>query len=328
MRNAFYERALAQLRQIPGVISAGVVSVLPLDGDHWGDMISRIGDNRPRWEQPSGHFRWISPGYFETLRIPLLAGRFLADRDHGKHVAVISRSVAAKVWPGQRAIGQQFHRLDPDEAPFEVIGVADDIRTLDLSEPPPMMVYMPYWYRSREVGSFVIRTEQDPAAISELVRKSIWSIDSQVPVPALRTMETLVNGSVAARRFERNLLLAFAVSAMLLAALGIYGVVAYNAAARRHEIGIRMAVGASRRDVYGLIMGQGIAPVLAGTALAIVVAVFAEQMIRSLLFEVSASDPFVTASATAIPIAAGVCACLLPAWRAARTEPLEALRVE
>lgn len=328
VRNAFYERTLTRLRQMPGVISAGAVSVLPLDGDYWGDLISRLGDNRPPWEQPSGHFRWITPGYFETLRIPLLAGRFLSDGDRGRPVAVISRSVAAKVWPNRSPLGQKFHRGDPDEPPFEVIGVVDDIRTLDLSEAPPLMVYMPYWYRSREVGTLVIRTEQDPAAMGNAMRKAIWTIDSQVPVPEIRTMQTVVSGSVAARRFERNLLLGFAMSAMLLAALGIYGVVAYGAVQRTHEIGIRMAVGASRSDVYSLIVGQGIAPVVAGTAAGVAMALLATRLIRSLLFEVNGSEAAVTASAAAILIAVGVCACLVPAWRAARTEPLEALRVE
>lgn len=327
-RNAFYERTLHALRGLPGVKEAGLVSVLPLDGDYWGDLIAKVGDTRPRWEQPSGHFRWISPGYFESMRIPLLAGRFLEERDQGKRVAVISRSAAAKVWPHESAIGRRFHRADPDEAPFEVIGVVDDVRTLDLSKAPPLMVYAPYWYRSRTAGTFVIRTEFEPAEMNDAVRRAIWSIDAQVPVPRVPTMETVVSGSVEARRFLRNLLAGFAGCAMLLAALGIYGVVAYNAVERRQEIGIRMAVGASRADVCGLMVGQGIAPVLAGTAAGIGMAIVGGRLIHGLLFEVSGSDPLVTGLAAAILIAVGVCACLAPAWRAARTEPLKALRVE
>jgi predicted permease len=328
VRNAFYERALSKLRQLPGVTGAGAVSVLPLDGDYWGDMVSKIGDTRPLWQRPSAHFRWVTPGYFETMRIPQLAGRLLTEQDRGKQVALISRSVAAKVWPHESAIGQRFQRMDPDEKPFEVIGVVDDIRTLDLSEAPPPMVYAPYWYRSREVGTLVIRTEEDAAGMGSMLRRAIWSIDPQVPVPQVRTMDTVVSASVAARRFERNLLLCFAISAMLLAALGIYGVVAYSAIERTHEIGIRMAIGAKRSDVYSLILGQGIAPVVAGTALGIAIALFASRLIRSLLFEVSTSDPVVTMAAAAILIAVGIAACLVPAWRAAKTEPLEALRFE
>jgi putative ABC transport system permease protein len=328
VREAFYERTLRKLRALPGVSSAGVVSVLPLDGDYWGDSVSRIGDNKPRWQRPSAHYRWITPGYFETMRIPLLAGRFLSDQDRGKSVALVSRSVAAKVWPRQSAIGQKFQRSDPDEAPFEVIGVVDDIRTLDLSKPAPPMVYAPYWYRSREAGTFVIRTQQDPAAIGSAVRRAIWSVDSQAAVPSVRTMETVVKGSVAARRFERNLLLGFAISAILLAGLGIYGVVAHSAAERTHEIGIRIAVGASRSDVYSLILSQGITPVVMGTAAGIAIGFLAARLVHSLLFEVSASEPSIAIAATLIPIVAGVCACLIPARRAAQTEPAEALRFE
>jgi predicted permease len=328
VRNAFYRRTLSRLHEIPGVISTGAVSVLPLEGDNWGDMVSRIDDNTPPWLRPSAHYRWITPGYLETLQIPLLAGRRLEERDRGKRVALISRSVAARVWPKQSAVGQLFRRIDPDEAPFEVIGVIEDVRSLDLSQAPPPMVYAPYWYRSNEVGWFVIRTGNDPAAMSSEMRKAIWSIDPQVPVPLVRTMSTVVSRSVAARQFERNLLLGFALSALLLAALGIYGVVAYSAVERTREIGIRMAVGASTGDVYSLIVGQGIAPVIAGAGIGIVIALFASRLIRSLLFEVSPADPVITMTAAAILLAVGVCASLLPARRAANTEPLEALRFE
>jgi predicted permease len=328
IRNSFYQRTLTRLRQLPGVTAAGAVSVLPLDGDYWGDLIGRIGDNTPLWQRPKGHFRWMTPGYLEALHVPVLAGRTFEDRDFGRRVALISRSVAAKVWPGESAIGQKFQRGDPDEPPFEVIGVVDDIRTLDLSMAPPRMVYVPYWYRSREAGTFVIRTRQDPASMSSTLRKAIWSIDPQVPVPLVRTMEDVVSGSISARRFELNLLVGFAASAMLLAALGIYGVVAYSAVQRTREIGIRMAIGATARDVYELIVAQGMAPVLIGSVIGIGIAALAGRLISSLLFQVSAYDPLVAIVAAAILILAGACACLVPAWRAANTEPVQALRFE
>lgn len=328
LRNLFYARTLDRLRHLPGVQAAGAVSVLPLDGDNWGDLISRVGDTAPLWQRPDGHFRWITPGYFEALRIPLLAGRFLNDRDQGKRVALVSRRVAALVWPGQSAIGRKFQRGDPDEPPFEVIGVVDDVRTLDLSKAPPRMVYLPYWYRSREVGSFAVRTSQDPAAASTMIRNAIWSIDPQVPIPQVRSMETVVSGSIAARQFETKLLVTFAICAMLLAVVGIYGVVAYTAAQRTREIGIRMAVGASARDVYSLIMRQGIAPVLLGAAFGVALAILGGRLARSLLFGVSTHDPVVMASSAAILSVVGICACLVPAWRAAKIQPTDALRFE
>jgi predicted permease len=327
-RNGFYERTLTRLRELPGVQAAGAISVLPLDGDNWGDLISRAGDTTPLWQRPAGHFRWITPGYFEALRIPLLAGRLLADADKGKPVALISRSAAARVWPRQSAVGQRFQRGDPDEAPFEVIGVVDDVRSLDLSQAPPLMVYLPYWYRSREVGSFVVRTGQDAAGAASMIRNAIWSIDPQVPVPQVRTMGDVVSGSIATRRFETNLLLSFAMTAMLLAAIGIYGVVAYAAVQRTREIGVRMAVGASTSDIYRLIIGHGIAPVLAGVAVGLALAIFGGRLVAAMLFDVSTYDPVVTVSSAAILTAVGICACLIPAWRATKTDPTYALRFE
>ncbi len=327
-RNAFYERALVELRQLPGVQAAGVTSVLPLDGDYWGDLISRIGDTRPLFERPSAHFRWISPGYFEALTVPLIAGRFLEERDKGKNVAVISKRVADAVWPGMNPIGQKFRRGDPDEAPFEVIGEVGEIKTIDLSEEAPPMVYAPYWYRSRVVGWFAVRTRQDPEALITGLRRVMRSIDPQVPIPSIRTMNTVVNGSVAARRFEMQLLLSFAIGALLVAAVGIYGVVSYSAAQRTHEIGIRMAIGAGKSDIYRLIVGEGVAPVLAGTMIGVALAWAAGRLVTSLLFQVSPHDPEIAAIAGAVLLAVGVAACVVPARRAAKTEPVQALRYE
>jgi macrolide transport system ATP-binding/permease protein len=214
-REAFYQRSLERLRQLPGVRSVGVISVLPLDGDSWGDIISALGDKRPLYSRPVAHFRWMSAGYFETMQIPLLAGRLFTDADHGRSVAIISRSAAEIAWPGQSAIGKSFTRGDPDEKPFEVIGVVGDVRTLDLATAPPRMVYVPTWYRARGGGVLVLRTTNDPASMAAPIRKAIWSIDTQVPVPEVRTMETIVEGSLAARNFQLHLLLAFAACALV-----------------------------------------------------------------------------------------------------------------
>jgi predicted permease len=327
-RNAFYERALQSLRMLPGVQSAGTISVLPLNGDNWVDIISKTGDTRPLWQKPDARFRWISSGYFETLHVPLIAGRFLSEEDKGKNVAIVSQHAAQMVWPNQNPIGQHFMRDDPNEAPMEVIGVVGDIRTLDLSQAAPRMVYVPYWIRSRDAGSFVIRTSNDPASMSSAVRKAIWSIDAQIPSPEVRTMDVVVNGSVAARRFQMHLLLTFAISALLLAGLGIYGVVAYTALERTREIGIRTALGAQTGDVYRLILFEGITPVLAGTVLGVGLAFLAGRMTASLLFEVRPYDPLVTGLSCAILIAVGILACLLPAWKATKIDPIRALRYE
>jgi predicted permease len=327
-REAFYQRSLDRLRQLPGVRSAGVISVLPLDGDRWGDMISVPGDTRPIFAQPNAKYRWLSPGYFETMQIPLLAGRFFTQDDLGKRVAIVSASAARAAWGARNPVGQYFHRGDPYEPPFQVIGVVGDVRAIDLSEPPVSMVYVPLTYRTNESGTFVIRTENDPAAMADPIRKAIWSVDAQVVVPEVRTMETIVDGSLAARNFQLYLLLAFAACALVLAALGIYGVVAYSALQRTRELGIRIALGAQPAQIYRLILEDGVTPVLVGALAGVALAALAARAISGLLFGVGGFNIGIAAGAAAILLLTGGVASLLPAIRATRIDPVQALRAE
>jgi predicted permease len=327
-RNAFFERTLARLRQIPGVSNAGAVSVLPLGGDTWGDLITKTGDTRPPWQRPGASFRWITPGYLETLRVPLLAGRFFTEADRGRNLALISERAARTVWPNENPVGQLFTRFDPGGAPFEIVGVVGDVRTLDLAEAPPRMVYVPYWYRSRTEGVLVLRTTVNPMAVAGAVRKAIGEIDAQAAVPNIRTMEEVVDVSVAARRFQMQLLLTFAICALLLAALGTYGVVTYSVVQRTQEIGIRIALGANRSDVYRMILAEAVAPVLIGAIAGVAVASIAGRIIATLLFEVQATNPLLATMSCAVLIAVGVIASLLPAAKAAVIDPMNALRAE
>ncbi len=327
-REAFYQRSLERLRQLPGIRSAGVISVLPLEGDRWGDIISVPGDARPIFAQPDAKYRWLSPGYLETMQIPLVAGRFFTQDDLGKNVAVISERAAQIAWHGQNPIGRFFHRMDPEGKPFQVIGIVRDVRAVDLSKQPPAMVYVPLTYRSNETGSFVIRTANDPAAMSGAIRKAIWSIDAQVPVPEVRTMATIVDGSLAARNFQLHLLLAFAACALVLAALGIYGVVAYSALQRTRELGIRIALGAQPAQIYKLILEDGVTPVLFGTIAGIGLAALAARAISSLLFGVGTFNIGIAIVAAAVLLVTGGLASFLPAIRATRIDPVQALRAE
>jgi predicted permease len=327
-REAFYQRSLERLRQLPGVHSAGVISVLPLNGDRWGDMILVPGDTRPIFAQPDAKYRWLSPGYFETMRVPLLAGRFFTPDDLGKRFAIVSQRAVQTAWHGKNPVGQFFHRGSPDEPPFQVIGVVGDVRSIDLSQQPGAMVYVPLTYRSNESGTFVLRTANDPAAMSDAIRKAIWSVDAQVPVPEVRTMETIVDGSLAARNFQLHLLLAFATCALVLAALGIYGVVAYSALQRTRELGIRIALGAQPAQIYRLILEDGVTPVLLGTLAGIALAAFAARAISGLLFGVGGFNIGIAVGAAAILLLTGGVASMLPAIRATRIDPVQALRAE
>ena len=326
-RTAFYERVLDAVRRLPGVQSAGVVSELPLNGDLWGDMARPMGDTRPFMQLPAEHFRWISPGYMETIHLPLAEGRSLSASDEGKNVALVSESTARTLWPGRDAVGQQFKRGgNPDEKPITVIGVVKDARTITLAKVDPPMVYMPYWYRADMSGGLVVRTRRGGAAMADEVRKAIWSVDADASVPEVRTLGGVVADSVANRRFEMDLLLLFAASALLLAGLGVYGVVTYSVVQRQQEIGLRLALGADKGNIYRLVLRDGMMPIALGAVAGVVAAFALARVVGSLLFEVSPYDPAVTGVAITVLMAVGMMACLLPARRAAEVEPMQALK--
>ena len=327
-RTAFYKHALDRLSQLPGVEHAAAISELPLSGDAWIDIIHVPGDARPIMQMPTEHFRWITPGYFATIHLPVIAGRLLSASDEGKHYAVISELTAKTLWPGKDAIGQQFGRAGLNEDPFTVIGVVENARTVTLSQQDPMMVYMPYWYRSDKTAGLVVSTRQDPATMADALRKAISKVDPEVPVQEMRLLGGVVEDSVANRRFEMQLLLMFAASALLLAGLGVYGVVTYSVVQRQKEIGLRVALGAQRKNIYGLVLQDGLVPVLAGAGAGVVVAFAFARVVGSLLFEVSPYNAAITTSAVCVLVAMGTTACLLPARRAAAVDPMEAIRRE
>lgn len=321
----FYRKLLGQVQQLPGVQSVGITSILPLNGDSWIDILRVRGDARPLMQLPTEHFRWVSPGYFSALRLPLVTGRFLSDDDYGKNDAVISELAAKTLWPGKDAIGQQFVRGTDT---FTVIGVVENARTIELARPDPMMVYVPYWYRSGSGAGILLRTQLDPAAMANALRKSVWSIDPAVAVPNIRTLTGIVSNSVATRRFEMDLLLLFAICAWLLAGLGVYGVVTYSVVQRRQEIGVRMALGAQRGNIYAQVLREGLKPVVAGAIVGIAAAFGFARLLESLLFQTSPFNPAIAICAVALLMVAGAAACLLPARRAASVDPIQTLRSE
>ena len=325
-RTAFYRRVLDAVRRLPGVQSAGVVSELPLNGDAWGDMARVIGDARPFMQLLPEHFRWISPGYMEAIHLPLVEGRTLSASDEGKNVALVSENTAKALWPGRDAVGQQFTRGDEKDKPYTVIGVVKDARTVTLAAPDPMMVYMPYWYRADMSGGLAVRTTRSGAAMADEVRKAIWSVDPDASVPEVRALGGVVADSVANRRFEMDLLLLFAASALLLAGLGVYGVVTYSVVQRQQEIGLRLALGADKGKIYTMVLRDGLTPIALGVMGGVAAAFAMARVVGSLLFQVSPYDPMVTGGAIAILMTVGVMACLLPARRAAGVEPMEALK--
>ena len=322
---AFFERVLDKTQSLPGVLSAGFVSALPLQGETWIDLVSTEGDTRPMFERPMVNVRFISPGYFKTLRIPLREGATFEDSQRNRKVAIISQATAQRLWPGQRALGR---RMLHNEETVEVVGVTADIRSTSLDKDPVLMIYLPYWQRPRLGAALLVRTAMDPRGIAAGVRELVRQVDPDVPVPEMKTMEEVMSDSVAQRRFQMMLVILFAAAALALAGFGIYGVVSYSVARRRTEMGIRMALGAGAGGLQRMVLWQGIRPVVAGLAAGIVAALAAGRILGSLLFQVSPSDPATIAGVALVLLLVSAAAALLPARRAARVDPMTALRFE
>ncbi len=328
-RAEFYRNVLGRLDQLPGVEHAAITSALPLSGDSWGDMVRVPGDNRSWTQLPLESFRSVSPEYFSAIQLRLIAGQFFSPSDWGRNVAVVTEKTAKTLWPGKNPVGRQFTFAGRDnEQPFTVAAEVGDARTVTLAKPDPMLIYVPYWYRCDDSAGLVVRTRQDPSEMADTIRHTIWSVDRGVPVPTVRALGALVADSVQNQRFEMDLLLLFAVSALLLAGLGIYGVITYSVVQRYREIGLRIALGAQRANVYRLVLRDGLLPVGIGAIAGVATAFGSARLVGSLLYHVSPYDPALTAGAIGVLLAVGVVACLLPARRAASVEPMQALRTE
>jgi putative ABC transport system permease protein len=330
-RLRFYNEVLAGAQSLPGARAAGWVSIPPLGGQGSVMAITVPGANQPPGETPEANYRPVSPDYFVAMGIPLVHGRMFGPADRGRKVVVVSQNVADRFWPGQNPIGKICVTHWDRAIPAEVIGVVSDIRTVQLDEAPLMMVYVPEWFNAFSVpaaATIVLRTASSPAAAAGALRELIQKEDAQVPITTLEPMTQMVSTSVDARRFSMLLAMAFAVSALLLASLGIVGVVGYSVEQRRHELGIRLALGAEVKSLMAMIVRQSMRPVVAGLATGIVAAVFAGRLISSLLFGVQAYDALTLTVVVMVITVVGAIACYIPARRAMRVDPMVALRYE
>ncbi len=326
-RAAFYREVVERMDQSPGVEHAAITSVLPLTGESWGDMARVTGDNRPVTQLPLESFRWVSPEYFSAIHLQLISGRFFGRSDRGRNLALVSQKTAKTLWPGSDPVGKQFTRGDR-EKPFTVVGVVADAHTISLAKPDPMLIYVPFWYRCDPIAGLVVRTSQDPSAMADIIRRTIWSVDPNVPVPTVRAFGGLVADSVANQRFVMDLLLLFAASSLFLAGLGVYGVVMYSVVQRSREIGLRIALGAQRAGVYRWVLRDGLFPVAIGAAAGVALAFASARVVSNLLYQVNPYDPALAVAAVCMLLVVGIAACLLPARRASAVEPMQALRAE
>jgi len=325
----FTRSLLDSVRTLPGVITAGVSNKLPLSGEGGNNLLTLEGTTVPFTERPLADIRGVDPDYLRTMGIPLKQGRIFEDADREHRVALVSALTAERLWPGQNPLGKRFKIGDPDGPFIEVTGVIGDVRGVALEKAPSMTVYVPYWQRGTYGGpSLAVRTAADPLAISSAIRDAIRRLDSELPVPPFQTMQQIVDESVAQRRFQMSLILLFAVAALVLASLGVYGVVSYSVALRTNEMGIRMALGARHADILLTIVQQAMAPVAMGLASGLAASLVAGRLMAGLLYGVTPADAMTIISVLLTLAAAAVAAIVIPAWRATRVDPVTALRYE
>ncbi len=327
----FFEQALPIMRSLPGVQSAGLIAGLPLTGETHVNGIELAGSNAD-WIDPASslrimiNVRFVSDGYFETLEIPLINGRTFTEQDRNRKVTVISRRFAAMVWPGQDPIGKKF-KTGSGVDEVQVVGVVSDTYNGRLDAPPTLIAYVPYSIRMPEYASLVVRGANATALMREL-QQAVRRLDSNLPVAGVRTMSELVDESLSQRRFQVWLAGAFGIAALLLALIGIYGVVAYNAEQRRGELGVRLALGARASQIVSLMLKRGLTPVLVGVACGLAASLALASFVRSLVFGISPSDPELLVAIAFILVATASAACLIPASRVARMNAAAILRHE
>jgi putative ABC transport system permease protein len=329
-RVAFYRDLLGDVRALPGVASAGAISVLPLTSESEGNtlLVYREADTEARIDRPTAHYRAVTPGYFAAMGIPLEAGRFLDAEEPASHVT-ISEGLARLLWPEtppSRVVGRRLKIGEVTDDPATVVGVVGDVRAAALDRDPIPAVYVPYTRARSRAMTVVIRTSQEPTALAAAVRAQIWKRDNSIPVEAMRTMRDVVSESVAPRRFQAALVLLFALLALGLALVGVYGVTSYVVARRTQEIGVRLALGAQRSELLKSVLAQALRPVAAGLLLGLALAWTAATAMRGFLFGVAPLDPVALVIVSVALIATAAIVCYFPARRAARIDPVVALR--
>jgi putative ABC transport system permease protein len=334
-RTAFYDEVLRQVKETPGVEAAGMITFMPLSFSGMNFSFSVEGRTAPSdMNLPFALFRVISPDYFRAMGIPLLRGRYFEWQDTPNTVAVtvINRRLAEQYWPGENAIGKRL-KVGPADSPnawLTVVGIVGDVRQTGLHE-QKLEFYVPYMQERRSFMAprdLVVRTEEDPAVIAAAVRKAVWSVDKDQPVSNVRTVNEVFSAAISQERFQALMLGLSATLALVLACVGLYGVISYSVVQRTHEIGVRMALGAQPVDVLSLVIRQGMSLTLIGLVIGIVAGTFVTRVLTDMLFGVTPRDPLTFVGVPVLLLIVAFLACYIPARRATKVDPLEALRYE
>jgi putative ABC transport system permease protein len=334
-KQANYRRAvLSEVNSLPGV-EAVMVSELPLSGDSLNHDFTVEG--RPPvapGDEPSVETRSVEGDYFRVMQIPLLAGRALTEQDNenSQLVGVVNEALVRQYFPNENPIGARVRWARDEQVNWiTIVGVVGDVKHFGLNDSEEPALYTPYAQSGREWKRWMnlaVRSSQEPTALAAAVKSRLWKIDSQIPATRIRSMADVISVSVATERFNMLLLGVFAALALALAAIGIYGVVAYSVTQRTHELGIRVALGAQSKDVLSLVIGQGIKLVVIGLGIGLIAAFGLTRLMRTLLFNISPGDPLTFALVAAALMSVALLACYLPALRATRVDPMIALRSE
>jgi predicted permease len=322
-RLGFEDGVLENLRAIPGVQSAGLVSAMPLEGESWIEFAQRA--DKPNQEGPLINLRWVSPGYFETTRQTLIAGRFFEERDRAFNSAVLSEGEAKALWGNENPIGGQ---IKLHGRTCTVIGVVADSRNTSLKLAPAKMAYLHFKDQPPYTAFFMVRSAQAADSLIPAIRAGIWKRAADVTIARIKTFDSQLSDSLVRERFQTTVLIAFGIAALFLAMLGIYGVLSYAVATRKQEIGVRMALGATRSSVYSLVVAAAGRPVLAGIGGGLIAGVVAGRLIQKLLYGVQGVDTPVVLIVIVLFLVSAAAAAFVPSRRAASVDPMDALRSE
>lgn len=336
---SFYDQLLPSLEGLPGVGAVGAVSALPLSGTRASIEFTIEGRASPPNEVWRSDYRIASTGYFRAMKIPLLGGREFGEQDnaHTTPVAIISETLARRFWPDGNPVGARLSIDDNDQGPrlVEVVGVVGDVKHLSLEDVPVPHIYLPLrqlhedgvvWMTNNQY--WLIRSQVNPLNLASAVQREIRKVDPEVPASNIKTMDEYLSASVSPRRFNLWLLTVFAAAALVLATVGIYGVMSYMVAQRTREIGVRMALGAGRSDIFRMVIGHGMLLAAAGLAAGLLGALALSRLMSGLLYQVSTTDPATYILLTVFLLLVTLAACFLPARRATKVDPMIALRYE
>jgi putative ABC transport system permease protein len=328
----FSDEIQERVRALPGVSNAGTVDILPLNGGNTTRFYIDGDPVPPPGKEIEANMRFVSDSYFQTLGVPLLAGRFFDRRDtpDKPNVVLIGKTIADKLFAGRDPVGRKLRYNSVQVAPIEIVGVVGDVKITGLDEAVRPVLYYPYRQNAAPFASLVVRTDGDPAALTASVRSEIRNLVPEAAILNVNTMDQMIAQTPASfmRRFPALLISIFAAVALLLASIGIYGVVSYSVSQQTHYIGVRMALGASPADILKMVLKQGLVLAVLGVVIGVVAAVGLMRLLRTLLFEVSTTDVTTFALVAGALFVVALVACYLPARRATKVDPLVALRYE